>query len=85
MSHQLPHANICPGCGENCDGTTAVADDDRKPEPGDLSVCAYCHTLLQFDENLRSQILTAEEYVDLDLDTRRTLDAAVKALKEMPR
>lgn len=84
-SHKLDHDNPCPSCDANNDGTTGVTDIDAKPTPGDLSVCAYCHTMLQFDENLQSQILTPEEYVDLPLETRRELDSAVKALQEVPR
>lgn len=85
MVHQLDHSNPCPECGESLDGVTPATDDDRPPEPGDLSVCAYCGVMLQFDADLKSQPLTAEEFVELPVEVREQLKGAVRVIKELPR
>lgn len=83
MSIQLQHENFCPKCGKTLDGVSAVSEEET-PEPvsGDVSVCLYCFTMLQFDDDIKSQILTPEEFIDLDDETRLELTRALKQLLE---
>jgi hypothetical protein len=45
---------VCPVCQEHLTHATAI--NSKKPiipEPGDVTVCAMCATLLEFDEEMR--------------------------------
>jgi hypothetical protein len=53
------------------------------PEPGDLSVCAHCFTLLMFDDDLTSRALTPDEFLELPSETRLELTRALAALIEV--
>lgn len=56
---------FCPCCGTHNEGVTGVSmadgpgemPDVRLPEPGDLSVCATCGTVCQYDQNLKLQTI----------------------------
>lgn len=50
---------------------------------GDVSVCLYCFTMLQFDDDIKSQILTPDEFLALEDDVRLELTRAVKAMIEV--
>lgn len=53
----------CPNCSKVLDDATAVHSDTPKPEPGDLSVCIYCGTMLRFEtvDPFTYHVLTKEE------------------------
>jgi hypothetical protein len=40
-------ATSCPSCGHNLDAAAGVTAD-RAPEPGDVTICAYCGAGLVF-------------------------------------
>lgn len=83
MSLQLKHENFCPKCGKTLDGVSAYsAEDNPEPVSGDVSICMYCFTLLQFDDDIQSQILTPEEFIDLEDGVRLELTRALKQLLE---
>ena len=75
--------NICPKCAEPIDGASAVFDDEPMPVPGDLSVCAHCLTLLEFNDDLTSRVLGIDEFLELPDDTRLELTRALSALIEV--
>ncbi len=83
MRFKLKRENPCPSCGKNLDGASGITDDTAQPTTGDLSVCAYCYTMLKFDENLISHPLTVDEFVDLPVDMRNELKSAVSFLKDI--
>lgn len=41
--------HACPKCGRVINAQFSADGSDRKPKAGDVSVCAYCATLLIFD------------------------------------
>jgi len=43
---------LCPTCGAKLDAAThaGTLDPELRPKPGDLTLCAYCDALLQFDD-----------------------------------
>ena len=43
---------LCPHCGHLIDGASPVSTVRGKPRPDDLTVCAYCAEVLQFDRQL---------------------------------
>lgn len=54
----VPDSN-CPECGNHLDAVTAVSED-ASPKPGDLSICAYCGCMLQFDKDLLVEPISEE-------------------------
>jgi hypothetical protein len=40
----------CPGCGAKNDGHYATSELTGPPEPGSVSVCAYCQTIGIYSE-----------------------------------
>jgi hypothetical protein len=62
-------APACPSCGEKLDAALGAYVEGEKPKPpgpGDLTMCAYCHAILAFTDDLRFRAATAEEIADLD-------------------
>lgn len=58
-SHHLTTEPDCPSCGQLLDGVTGISHD-RRPKPGDLSICAGCGTLLEFTKVLTLQVAPKE-------------------------
>lgn len=77
----LPN-NYCPSCCKLNDGASNIEDPALVPGPGDLSVCIHCATILQFDEKLKSQVLTAEELFELEDDVRLEVMQMHRNVKE---
>lgn len=75
-STQLP-ADGCPNCGHSLDAATSLKGNHR-PQPGDVSVCAYCGTILKFDDELRMQVIDPEHLARLPEQQQREL-ARVRA------
>lgn len=41
----------CPHCGETLDAATGL-EDGATPDPGDMSICCACGTILMFGQDL---------------------------------
>ena len=67
-SYEIRPEPACPGCGVGLSG--ALGPEQRKPQAGDLSVCAYCSALLVFGEGPSLRLLTDEEREGLDVGLR---------------
>ena len=48
--HRTPTSG-CPVCGTTLDAASGIATA-RAPEPGDVSVCLYCGTMLTWAEDM---------------------------------
>lgn len=59
-----PH---CPNCKKLLDSFTAVSVSGSVPKPGDITVCLYCSTVLQFSDDLSLIEAEADEIVKIDL------------------
>lgn len=70
-STRVPESH-CPTCAKLLDSATSVSDAST-PEPGDLSICFYCATLLTFDDNLVLQALGEDAFATLGEDLQRYL------------
>ena len=68
--HRLP-SSACPGCGTKVDCSTHFGD--RRPEPGDVSICFYCASLLQFNNSLHLEAISEEELSRLPQPLQRKL------------
>lgn len=65
---------ICPTCHELLDGFSAVSEPGSTPAPGSLTVCAYCITPLEFDADLKLQVLDMDKLpTDVLFEVRRAM------------
>ena len=56
-----PAPSTCPACGATLDAVTNMVGE-RKPQPGDWSVCSYCAAVLRFqDERTVRELEEGEE------------------------
>ena len=56
-------------CGVKLDCATG----DRKPRPGDYSLCVECFEILRFDENLLLRSATPDEIAEIPDDMKAQL------------
>lgn len=63
-------AASCPNCGQILDAATVICDPSIRPspEPGDMTLCAYCHSMAVFDAELNLRELTDEEWLVFNTD-----------------
>lgn len=83
----LTRAIPCPNCGVGLNGHTGTLDDEP-PKNLDISLCAYCSAVLEFRINNGKpsfKHLTADEIVDLPVETRSNLRHTDEILKKMRR
>ncbi len=74
----------CPVCCNKLDAATAM-HEPAEPTPGDLTVCIYCASFLQFTDDLdvrpltESQVGELPDYARIDLQrVRRAILATRK-------
>jgi hypothetical protein len=78
----------CPGCQSKLDDATCSDGSGATPQPGDLTVCAYCAMCLTFTEDLGVRVLGVQEVEALEPDERQALERAqvlVRAALRMAR
>lgn len=71
----------CPVCSKQCDGFVDPNDNGANPKSGDLTLCIYCNTFLQFmDDGLR---VAPESIVNqlVEADRNRVTNMANKVRK----
>lgn len=69
----------CPKCKKQLDGASDLDGDVNKPQTGDLSVCLYCHAVLEFMDNLFLEEISDETLSRLDTDTLMMISAIANA------
>lgn len=72
LSSKTNAAARCPACMKQLDGATDLLGS-RRPQPGDLSICAYCLVWLRFNDDLTLCLLTPRDIESLDDDTKQLL------------
>ena len=68
---------ICPKCGNARAGGLDKAIAGRDVEAGDITVCAKCVSVLEFQEDLTLRQITEQELNDWPPEEREQLDAAI--------
>lgn len=56
--------SICLGCGVKLDAATST-DGDFDPQPGSISICAYCGSIAIFKDDMSLRPFTQEEIDEL--------------------
>jgi hypothetical protein len=78
--------SACPTCRVVMGFATHLEDDnDKKPKPGDVSVCMVCGEILSFAEDMSLEICTAEEREALELGQRAVLVETQRRVRERNR
>lgn len=54
----------CPVCEEVLNAASSL-DGVSQPKPDDVTVCAYCTSLLKYNKGMMLAILSEEEYKEL--------------------
>lgn len=88
-SHEIPTSE-CPACHHKQDRASLVTDnpEGHGPQPGDVSLCMYCGTWLEFLEGGRMQSLPPDKLSALPQETQnemakiKTKWASFKMMKE---
>jgi len=80
MKSKHIEAGPCPTCGKKLDGLTNPVDDDLDQQPGDVSICFHCGTILVFNENLELVPCSDENLEELDEDSRVLIFAIREAI-----
>lgn len=81
MSEQTK-AQPCPKCNSLLDAATVIVGTP-KPAAGDISVCAYCATILIFNSDLSHRIAKPEDVIGLPIEAMKTLCKAQRAILAM--
>lgn len=63
-SRDIPEQK-CPVCSCRLNATTAYSDPESTPDPGDVTVCIQCNTVLIFREGFKVEQPTNTEIVDM--------------------
>lgn len=74
----------CPSCDGLLDGTFEVGPNNRLPKKDDISICAHCGTILQFNEDLTYRKIDEDVWdkiKDKNGDTYRMIIESVIAIK----
>lgn len=72
----------CPVCLQAVDAATDMAGDAR-PNPGDLTICAYCASVLEFDDELRPHQASASTLAEIDTQTSRKIEVLRQAIQQL--
>ncbi len=78
----IKDAPACPRCKKILDGWTATEEaGNTGPAEGDVTVCAYCQAVLQYD-GLGLILAPAEVVVEVSYEVSR-IQNAIKRYKEL--
>lgn len=76
VSGRMPES-VCPHCEEPLDGATSIEvtniEVSSMPEQGDISLCAYCGEILEFDKNMQLILVKATTWAEMDLEAQTEL------------
>jgi hypothetical protein len=78
MEQTRTRLNFCPVCLYAMDAATGVGHD-RKPKPGDFSVCADCGALLCFGPALVLTLCTASDLAEFKAAQPEAFALLIKA------
>jgi len=62
----IPEINPCPSCGENLNASVGIGPT-QSPQPGDISLCAYCLRYLVYCDDMTMRVATVGEPSELGM------------------
>lgn len=51
----------CPKCGVSLDAATDASGGDAEPRPGDVTICFYCQSVLEFTEEMEFEKINIKD------------------------
>jgi hypothetical protein len=79
MTSQMKEC-ACPSCGIPLDAASGVSDADAQPETGDITVCFYCNTVLEYTGDMD---LVAVDIMTLQPEVRDLVTMALLQIQMM--
>lgn len=73
-------APLCPFCKERLGGWTNVLNNN-KPKPDDVSICQYCETVLEFNDDMSLRIASQEVIESVMAKLKVTYEAMLELQK----
>jgi hypothetical protein len=73
---------VCKVCGYEMDAASCT-HDERRPKPGDASICLKCGELYMFDEKMRSIEPSIEWLMSMPQDARDEIGRAQLLARSM--
>ena len=80
MTTTLLPRHGCPVCLRAVDAASDV-EGNARPNPGDMTICAYCASLLEFDHEMRPQFVSDSTLAAMDTETYRKIDVIRDAIR----
>lgn len=80
---ELDSKPLCPSCHRLLNAATAVDGSQVMPKGDDVTICAYCASVLQYidrDGVLTLRWVTKEQFAELPEKVRQELDKAHAAI-----
>lgn len=65
-------AQRCPSCRHHLDGAIPLRSSET-PQPGQLTICLHCGTPLEFNGDLRLQLVAPQRLAAMSPNARRGL------------
>lgn len=63
----------CPVCASKLDAATKVGDEHPVPEPGDISFCIKCASMLKYGSDMALEEMTQRDFQKLEYDHKMFL------------
>lgn len=79
MTKRIPQT-ACPSCNIELDAAEGVTDPNAIPKPGDVTVCFYCSTVLEYTEDMQ---LTAIDLMSLQPEVQDVIAMAILQIQIM--
>lgn len=71
----------CPHCRRGLDGATELESGGGLPKPNDITLCAYCATVLVFNHDLTLRPAGGDDLSELSPAQAETVKQAESALR----
>jgi predicted Zn-ribbon and HTH transcriptional regulator len=68
----------CPACGNKINAASSPFGD-ASPEPGDITICAYCRKVLTFGEAMDLRLATDDEIKEVEKELNQVTQTLKKA------
>lgn len=73
----LLEKTVCPDCKNLLSAATSIeSDGSAQPRPNDLTICAYCASILIYNKDFSLRKATESDLNSLDVDTLISLQRA---------
>lgn len=82
MKSTITGKDTCPSCGHEVDVSTSV-QEDAVPNPGDISLCAYCGSINMFSSDMALIELPKVLFDTFDEDTKRAVLVAQEIVRQI--